>query len=182
MCNIPAGSGFGGLNSLVTMGANVLPGRNFCSKCITGPLETSQRLISLWTCKGGSITRNFWYISPSVRLCSRGTLSARSDRAGALVLPLRMIRWHGWRLGLAPERGGGVSICGRGCRLICRWRGRRWRLGLALHIWEGKEGCYRICLNMYDCGLLNVFDKSGQVLFDRTETGAVTAGQIPRGC
>ena len=40
ICRMPAGSGFGGLNSLVTMGANVLPGRNVCSRCITGPLVT----------------------------------------------------------------------------------------------------------------------------------------------
>ena len=40
ICRIPAGSGFGGLNSRVTMGANVFPGRKVCSKCITGPLDT----------------------------------------------------------------------------------------------------------------------------------------------
>ena len=40
ICRIPAGSGFGGLNSRVTMGANVFPGRKVCSKCITGPLIT----------------------------------------------------------------------------------------------------------------------------------------------
>ena len=38
MCKIPAGSGFGGLNSLVTIGAKVLPGRNVCKRCVTGPL------------------------------------------------------------------------------------------------------------------------------------------------
>lgn len=43
ICNIPAGFGFGGLNSRVTMGANVFPGRKVCSKCVTGPLDTPQQ-------------------------------------------------------------------------------------------------------------------------------------------
>ena len=38
MCKIPAGSGLGGRNCLVTMGEKIFPGRNFCSRCITGPL------------------------------------------------------------------------------------------------------------------------------------------------
>lgn len=40
ICRIPAGSGLGGLNSRVTIGANVLPGRKVCSKCVTGPLDS----------------------------------------------------------------------------------------------------------------------------------------------
>ena len=81
---------------------------------------------------------------------------ARSGRAGALVLSLRMFRWRGWRLGLALERGAGESRCGRGCLLICRWRGRLWRRENWLQrVVDGNGAKYRICLNMYDCGLLD---------------------------
>lgn len=45
MCKIPAGSGLGGRKSRVTIGANVLPGRNSWRRCITGPLEKSSTLI-----------------------------------------------------------------------------------------------------------------------------------------
>lgn len=36
---IPLGSGFGGRNSLVTMGAKIFPGKNVSSRCVTGPLQ-----------------------------------------------------------------------------------------------------------------------------------------------
>jgi hypothetical protein len=42
ICKIPCGSGFGGLNSRVTMGAKVRPGRCVWSRCVTGPLHTHQ--------------------------------------------------------------------------------------------------------------------------------------------
>lgn len=45
-CKIPAGSGFGGRKSRVTIGAKVLSGRNVCRRCVTGPLALS-RLQSL---------------------------------------------------------------------------------------------------------------------------------------
>ena len=41
ICKIPAGSGFGGRKSLVTMGAKVFRGRNVCRRCVTGPLYRS---------------------------------------------------------------------------------------------------------------------------------------------
>lgn len=140
ICNIPSGLGFGGRKSRVTIGANVLPGKKFWRRCITGPLfdasafpkrplpapiRRPESLSGFRHCdeeylndKGQQRTRNSSYTIPFSRVCSRGT---RSASPGPVALPggsWLPIRWLGSRSGLLTGLVRVRSGCDRGCRWI----------------------------------------------------------------
>ena len=145
MCKIPAGSGFGGRNSRVTIGAKVFPGRKVWRRWFTGPLNLRGQQTRFCcpehidrglkkekknTQKGVRLmqwlTRNSGYTSPSVRLYSQDTRSARPSPAAAPAVTWPLIRWRGYwpeRLTAGVREGSG---CGPGCRFWRRWRERFW--------------------------------------------------------
>ena len=71
------------------------------------------------------LTRNSSYISPYSRHAYPGIPSGSRGLLAGLAVPWLCARWLGfWRARLLVPRSGG-SRCGRGCRCLCRWTGRR---------------------------------------------------------
>jgi len=71
------------------------------------------------------LTRNSSCKSPSSHHVYPGTPSGSRGLLAGLAIPWLCARWLGfWRARLPAPRLGG-SRCGRGCRCLCRWTGRR---------------------------------------------------------
>ncbi len=117
ICNMPAGSGFGGRNSRVMIGWKVLPSRNVVRRWLTGVLDKTSHQPSLGCWKRvRNLTQSSVCRYPCVRLVPRGIPSAPLSLAAVSAFSSPRVQLNGWPPWLALAQQRGESRYAQGCR------------------------------------------------------------------